>query len=279
VGQSANGEVLLAPTVGAEFAGSSLPSGWTGTPWGAGGAATVANGRLTVNGARAGTVALFTPGRSLEFVATFSGAASQHVGFGVNFSNAPWAMFSTNTGNGLWARTRVGSTNNNSQIPGNWLGAPHRFRIDWNANSAVYSIDGTVVATHARTITASMRPLASDATVGGGTVVVDWLRMTPYAATGAFTSRVFDAGLIVPWGSATWTSTLPTGASLSLSVRQGNTPTPDGSWTPFTPLAGSGATIGGSARYVQYRATLSTNVPGQTPALQDVTLTYNTGGL
>src|SRR5688572_4561084 len=58
VGQSANGEVLLAPTVGAEFAGSSLPSGWTGTPWGAGGAATVANGRLTVNGARAGTVAL-----------------------------------------------------------------------------------------------------------------------------------------------------------------------------------------------------------------------------
>jgi hypothetical protein len=103
--------------------------------------------------------------------------------------------------------------------------------------------------------------------------------MTPYAATGAFTSRVFDAGLIVPWGSATWTSTLPTGTGLSLSVRQGNTPTPDGSWTPFTPLAGSGAAIGGSTRYVQYRATLSTNVPGQTPTLQDVTLTYNTGGL
>jgi phage tail protein X len=271
--------VLLAPMVGAEFAGSSLPAGWTATPWSTGGTATVANGQLTVNGARAGTVALFTPGRSVEFVATFSGSANQHVGFGVDFSSAPWAVFSTNTGNGLWARTRAGLTNNNTQIPGNWLGTPHRFRIDWNTNNVVYSIDGAVVATHTSPITASMRPLASDTPAGGGTVGVDWLRMTPYAATGAFTSRVFDAGSSVPWGSATWTNTLPAGTSVSLSVRQGNTPTPDGSWTPFAPLAGSGATIGGSARFLQYRATLTTNAPGQTPTLHDVTLTSSVGGL
>ena len=124
VGQTANGEVLLAPTVGAEFAGSSLPAGWTATPWSTGGTATVANGQLTVNGARAGTVALFTRGRSVEFVATFSGSANQHVGFGVNFSSAPWAIFSTNTGNGLWARTRSGQRTITPRSPATGWGPP-----------------------------------------------------------------------------------------------------------------------------------------------------------
>ena len=39
-----------------------------------------------------------------------------------------------------------------------------------------------------------MRPLASDRTNGGGNLVLDWMRMTPYAASGTFTSRVLDAG-------------------------------------------------------------------------------------
>src|SRR5262249_55485778 len=131
-----------------------------------------------------------------------------------------------------------------------------------------------VVATHAVAITTSMRPLASDVTVGGGTVVVDWLRMTPYATSGTFLSRVFDAGATVTWGTATWTSQAPSGTSLVINVRQGNTATPDSTWTAFTPLAGSGATIGGSSRYLQYRAQLATTVPSQTPVLQDVTIRY-----
>jgi hypothetical protein len=56
---------------------------------------------------------------------------------------------------------------------------PHRYRIDWNAKNVVYAIDGTVVATHSLALTSSMRPLASDFTVGGGTLVVDWLWMPP----------------------------------------------------------------------------------------------------
>jgi len=54
----------------------------------------------------------------------------------------------------------------------------------------------------------------------------------------------------------------------------GNTPNPDSTWTDFLPVASSGATIGGSSRYAQYRASLSTAVPGLTPALQSVTLGY-----
>jgi large repetitive protein len=159
------------------------------------------------------------------------------------------------------------------------VGAPHRYRIDWNASNVVYSIDGTVVATHSLAISQSMRPLASDFTVGGGTVVVDWVRLTPYATSGTFLSRVFDAGGTVSGGATTWTSQVPGGTSLVISVRQGNTPTPDGTWSAFTPLSGSGAMVGGSSRYLQYRAQLATTVPGQTATLQDVTIEYSAGGL
>jgi Domain of unknown function (DUF4082)/Bacterial Ig-like domain/Glycosyl hydrolases family 16 len=274
IAQTINGEVLLAPSVGAEFFGTALPAGWTSTAWSTGGTASVANGVLTVDGARGGTAALFGSGRSLEFVATFSGEANQHVGFGVDFNNPPWAIFSTRNGGNLSARTRVGSNNINTQLGSSWLGAPHRYRIDWNASSIVYSIDGTVVATHTATITNSMRPLASDFTLGGGRAVVDWLRMTPYATSGSFLSRVFDGGRTVTWGRAAWTGDVPTGTSLVIRVRMGNTATPDSTWTAFSTLSSSGATIGGSSRYIQYQAQLATTAPGQTPALRDITIGY-----
>jgi len=273
IAQMADGEVLLRATVDAEFAGTVLPTGWFGTAWDTGGSATVGSGVLTVDGARAGTTALYGPGRSLEFVATLSGAAWQHVGFGTDFNSPPWIIFSTNTGGGLYARTHTGTTATDTPIPGSWLGAPHRYRIDWNASSVVFSIDGTVVATHPVTITANLRPLASDYTVGGGGLSVDWLRLTPYVAAGTFLSRVFDAGAVVPWGTATWTADTPAGTSLTLSVRTGNTPSPDGTWTAFQALPSSGAPIGGSSRYLQYRAQLATSAPGQTPVLREVTIT------
>ena len=278
IAQTDDGEVILAPSVGAEFSGTALPAGWTSSAWSTGGTASVANGLLMVDGAIAGTVPLFGPGRSLEFVATFNGDAYQHVGFAVDFNDALWAIFSTGIGGNLYARTNPGSASTDMPLGSNWLGARHRYRIDWNASNLVYSIDGTVVATHAIAITSSMRPLVSDFTVGGGSIVVDWLRLTPYAASGTFLSRVFDGVGTVPWGTVTWASNLPSGTSLVISVRQGNTPTPDSTWTPFTTITSSGATIGGNSRYLQYQAQLATTTAGQTPVLQDVTITNSAGG-
>jgi len=83
----------------------------------------------------------------------------------------------------------------------------------------------------------------------------------------------------VTWGTAAWTREVPTGTSLVLSVRQGNTATPDGTWTPFATLTDSGVTLGGSSRYLQYWDQLAMMVPGQTPVLQDVTITYSLGNL
>ncbi len=76
------------------------------------------------------------------------------------------------------------------------------------------------------------------------------------------------------WGTAVWTREVPTGTSLVLSVWQGNTATPDGTWTPFATLTDSGVTLGGSSRYLQYRAQLATTVSGQTPVLRDITIGY-----
>ena len=96
-------------------------------------------------------------------------------------------------------------------------------------------------------------------------------------AHAALNSRVFDAGAPANWGTLAWTGSTPTGTSLALSYRIGNTATPDGSWTVFVPVASSGAALAGNSRYIQYRATLTTSDPSQTPFLNDVTITYALG--
>ena len=271
VSETTDGEVILTPTVGAEFGGTVLPDGWTSTPWATGGASTVAKGVLTADGARTQTDALFGPGASLEFVATFGTDGFQHVGFGVTLDAAPWAIFSTRDGGALYARTNTAATSTDTPLPGNWLSAPHLYRIDWSASSVSFFIDGALVATHPVAIADTMRPIVSDAQVAGQSVAVDWIRLTPYAGSGTLTSRVLDAGSSVAWKSAAWTAQTPTGTTIALSARFGNTPTPDGTWTAFAGIASSGAALSQTSRYVQYSAVLSTSSPGVTPALQDVT--------
>src|SRR5207249_4878341 len=142
--QMVDGEVVLAPTVGAEFSGTTLPVGWSSLSWDPTGNLTVGGGSVTVDGARIGPdggEANYGPGRSLEFVATFRAQALQHIGFVADFNfNAPWAIFSTQfTTTSLYARTSDG---NDTLIPGNWLDSPHRYRIDWNTSNVVFWIDG-----------------------------------------------------------------------------------------------------------------------------------------
>jgi hypothetical protein len=279
ISQIGDGELILKPTEDAEFSGASLPSDWTSTILGSGGVALVSGGQLTLDGAMAGTSALYSvgQGRSLEFMATFSGDAYQHAGLAVDLNSAPWAIFSTLGGGALYARSSNGASSINTLIAGNWLGMPHDYRIDWTSTSITYWIDGTQVASHAVAISANMRPLADDNNVSGGTVSVDWMHLTPYASSATYLSRIFDAGQAVTWLDGAWASVVPSGASLAISVRMGNTQAPDSSWTDFIPLASSGATIGGSSRYAQYMANLASSNLSQTPQLQAMTLDYTTG--
>jgi hypothetical protein len=270
--QAADGEVALADTAGSEFAGATLPAGWSSTQWTSGGTANVGSGSLSVNGTRVSPTADYTAGRSLEFVATFGTDGYQHVGFGLTFNETPWAIFSTFGGSGLYARTHNGLFDANTAIPGNWLNAPHRYRIDWNASSVDYYVDGTLVASHALAINVNMRPIVSDYLSSGSTLSVDWLRLTPYSSPAVFTSRIFDAAGIVNWATANWTADLPAGTSVSVSVRTGNTPSPDGTWSAFVSVSTPGGAVNQSGRYAQYRLQLSTSNPAQSPTVRDVTL-------
>src|SRR5882762_1388643 len=70
IAETGDGEVILAPAFGSEFSGASLPADMFSAQWfPPSGTATVAGGRLTLDGVRAGSIALFGPGRSLEFSA------------------------------------------------------------------------------------------------------------------------------------------------------------------------------------------------------------------
>ncbi len=276
-GATADGEVMLAPAAGSEFGGAGLPAGWTGTPWAAGGAAAVSGGALAVDGARAGTDAAFASPRTLEFSATFGGDPFQHVGFANDFDfNSPWAVFSTFSGGGLYARASNGT---NTAIPGSWFGAPHRYRIAWTGGTFDFAVDGAPVASIPFAVGGALRALASDFGVGGGAIALDWLRLSPYAASGTYTSRVVDAGAAVAWNAISWSADAPAGTSVALAVRVGNAPVPDGSWTAFTPVAASGSVVGVSSRYLQYRATLATSDGTLSPVLRDVTVACAPSGV
>ena len=272
VSESANGEVTLRPTAGAEFSGTSLPSGWEGVPYGPGGTVVVSGGRVTVHGAYVAPQAFFSPGHSVEFIATFLPGTSEFIGFGNTFQEIPFAIFSS-SGDALSARTTNGSTSFNNPLAGNFMGSPHRYRIDWGASQVVFSIDGQIVDTQNVTIAQDMRPVAASAG-GAPEVTVDWMRMSPYSTSGTFLSRVVDAGADAEWGAMSWTTGTPAGTSVALSVRTGDTAVPDGTWTSFAPMASSGDSIGATSRFIQYRAQLATTDPDRTPELQDVTIEF-----
>jgi VCBS repeat-containing protein len=286
--EMSDGELILAPAAGNEFSGTTLPPGWIATPWSTGGTAIVGNGVLGVDGSRVSTCENdstglctlgsppFGPGRSLEFVAQFSSDAFQHAGLGVTFLDGePWAMFSTLRGEGgLSVRTSTGTFSHDELLRGAYIGAPHQYRIDWNADGSVtYFIDGTQVAAHPEKILQNMRPVAaSDFTVGAGKISVDWVHLTPYAAGGTFLSRVFDASAPVSWHSIQWTKQTPPGTAVAISIRTGDTATPDATWTGFVPVATPGA-LTQRSRFIQYRAQLTSSTPGVTPSLDDIIVT------
>jgi hypothetical protein len=273
VSNTSGGEVILTPSMATEFDGTALPSGWTSTLWGSTGGTTVSGGQAMVDGALLRTTATYGSGRSLEFVATFSGTSMEHGGF-ADFSGNQWAIFSTRSGGSLWARVATDTLSKDVDLGATYFGSPHRYRVDWLADSVVFSVDGTVVATTTATITAQLPVAASDLSAGGTSVNVDWMRLTPYGQSGSFLSRIQDAGARADWGTFSWNSATPTGTGLTLSVRTGDTAVPDGTWTAFTAIQ-NGGDVTTRGRYLQYRADLASTDASLTPQLASVTVAYS----
>src|SRR5262249_14210733 len=160
-----DGELMLAPAVGNEFSGTTMPPGWIEWAFGPNGYAALGGGEMIVDGVRVamcptdapGTCppgeaaestpsAIFTAPHTLEFVSTFTGDAFQHAGFGqtLGLGSEPWAIFSTMSGGALNVRTNTGTTALDTFLGSGLVGAPHLFRIDWKASSVDYYIDGNL---------------------------------------------------------------------------------------------------------------------------------------
>lgn len=92
---------------------------------------------------------------------------------------------------------------------------------------------------------------------------------------GSIESEVFDVGAFSYWGRLSFRGNAA-GGSIAFETRTGNLSRPQKNWSPWrpAPVTGDGGRIASpSARFVQYRATL-TSANGQSPELSSVDVAY-----
>ena len=278
VASNGAGEVVLTPTSVAEFSGTTLPTGWTSTATVTGGTSTVSGGTVTVSGANLQTTATYSNGKAIETLARLG--QNQSIGWVTN-SNANVKMsFSVNASNQLIASVNDGLLNNASGVAvAAWTPTTaHKLRIEWTSSAATFYVDDVQKYTHAFTSAygGTYRPRLSDSVTTDSGLVVDWLRLAPYAASGTFTSRILNAQAPVIWDGLSWNATVPTGNTLTVRVRAGNTPTPDGTWSAFATIPTSGGAISRTSRYLQYQITLtSTGSRFTSPQVRSVTAAFH----
>jgi hypothetical protein len=291
----APGSVRLKKTLKTEpFNGPALPVGYTFTDWGtpppAGSATIDGTGVLNVDGGHVNAARFYDPGQVLEFRAAFSGTAGQHVGFGDTLGAGPWAIFTTGPG-GVDLQASTLSTVNAG--PGDAITTAiqnltstemHTYRIEWSAAKVDYYVDNVLRASHPlpsvppdppmAPFTSQLRPVISDLTAGDvGKVSVDSLGLSLYPNSGAFESRVENAGdTRAIWGALNATVA---GTGATFETRSGNTATPDASWSAYQSLGAGGHIQSPSAQYIQYRATLTTADDRVTPSLDRVDMSYD----
>ncbi len=100
---------------------------------------------------------------------------------------------------------------------------------------------------------------------------------TYYAREGTFTSQVYDASFISRWGNISYRGETPSGTTITLATRSGNTAQPDVTWSKWLkadPALGGGRVTSPPARFIQYRVRFSTRDRSLTPVLEEITLAY-----
>ncbi|MBN1585325.1 hypothetical protein JW899_03080 [Candidatus Uhrbacteria bacterium] len=120
-------------------------------------------------------------------------------------------------------------------------------------------------------------PLAGDgwATGEGGALY----RYTAYRQPVAYyTGPAVDSGEDgAVWNTVSWESLQPLLTGLSVSVRTGPTPSPDGSWSAWSGELsdGGGSTVTSPpGRYLQYRVTFTSGDPAATAVLQEIGMVW-----
>ena len=97
-----------------------------------------------------------------------------------------------------------------------------------------------------------------------------------YSHEGTYESIVHDTTYLSSWGCISWKGKTPSQTNITLSTRSGNNRKPDITWSDWSrELQSNGEKIKSpSARFIQYRATLTTDDSGITPSLDNVSIAY-----
>lgn len=94
---------------------------------------------------------------------------------------------------------------------------------------------------------------------------------------GHYTSVPYDAGDLVAWDDLSWSASVPASTMMTLTVRVGNSETPDAHWSRWYTFTTSSAELGSlpPSRYLQWQALLSTEILTTTPSLDALTLSWD----
>lgn len=107
---------------------------------------------------------------------------------------------------------------------------------------------------------------------------ITWLECTEYATCGELISSTLYLGNDPGWGYIDWTAEEPAGTSVSFQVRSCDLPDSTGmeTWsdTLYSPCSLLGILSEGDS-YFQYKVILQTSDASITPALEDITVTWN----
>ena len=279
------GEVELAGNFADKFDGTSLDGNrWAYDSWdGSVYSPVVSGGKLTVppHGWVRSKTATFTHG-VMEGKVEFTPGVYQHIGFASSdFANdQKFLFFSTyNTHDitsTLYARVGLYDVFANTVISPLPTGV-HRYRIEWLAANATqdqvnFYLDGVSVYSSepfSNTILSNLNVFMSNNSVLN--LGVDEIQAgPPYATPGSYISCPLNAGVGLAWQTASWVSTLPTGTNLIVQTHT----SPDGlTWSGWSTVPTSGATIALPNQYIQYQLQFSSTNPIVKPALNSINLT------
>ena len=96
-----------------------------------------------------------------------------------------------------------------------------------------------------------------------------------YRAEGTIESKAHDTKGVSRWGKLSWEGVTPEGTTISFVTRTGNTEKPNSTWNDWSEelTSAEGSQISSpAARYIQWRAKLTTSEVASTPVLKKVTV-------
>ena len=98
-----------------------------------------------------------------------------------------------------------------------------------------------------------------------------------YPLVGIYESQPYDTVTISQWGNIWWKETKPSNTNIKLYTRSGNTEKPDQNWSGWSPAYANNEgspVISPAARFIQWKAELTTQDQAVSPMLESLSLAY-----